>query len=61
MALTGLGSLLFTQVSVDGSYLGDLFLGLLILGPGIGAAFVAGSIAVAHRRGRDASPGSPRD
>ena len=45
MALTGLGSLLFSQVSVDGSYLGDLFLGLLILGPGIGAAYVAGSIA----------------
>jgi MFS family permease len=45
MAFAGLGSLLFSQVSVDGSYLGDLFLGLLILGPGIGAAFVAGSIA----------------
>jgi EmrB/QacA subfamily drug resistance transporter len=45
MALAGLGSLLFSQVSVDGSYLGDLFLGLLILGPGIGAAYVAGSIA----------------
>jgi EmrB/QacA subfamily drug resistance transporter len=45
MALAGLGSLLFSRVSVDGSYLGDLFLGLLILGPGIGAAYVAGSIA----------------
>jgi EmrB/QacA subfamily drug resistance transporter len=45
MALTGLGSLLFSQVSVDGSYLGDLFAGLLILGPGVGAAYVAGSIA----------------
>jgi MFS family permease len=45
MALTGLGSLLLTQVSVDGSYLGDLFLALLLLGPGIGAAYVAGSIA----------------
>ena len=45
MALTGLGSLLLTQVSVDGSYLGDLFFALLILGPGIGAAYVAGSIA----------------
>jgi EmrB/QacA subfamily drug resistance transporter len=45
MALAGLGSLLFSQVSVDGTYLGDLFLGLLILGPGIGAAYVAGSIA----------------
>jgi MFS family permease len=45
MALTGLGSLLLTQVSVGGSYLGDLLLALLILGPGIGAAYVAGSIA----------------
>ena len=45
MALTGLGSLLLTQVSVGGSYFGDLFVPLLLLGPGIGAAFVAGSIA----------------
>jgi EmrB/QacA subfamily drug resistance transporter len=45
MALTGVGSLLFSQVSVDGSYFGDLFFGLLILGPGIGAAYVVGSIA----------------
>ena len=45
MALCGLGSLLLTQVSVGGSYLGDLFLALLILGPGIGAAYVAGTIA----------------
>jgi EmrB/QacA subfamily drug resistance transporter len=45
MVLSGLGSLLFSQVSVDGSYLGDLFFGLLLLGPGVGAAYVAGSIA----------------
>jgi EmrB/QacA subfamily drug resistance transporter len=45
LALAGLGSLVFTQVSVNGSYLGDLFLGLLILGPGMGAAYVAASIA----------------
>jgi MFS family permease len=45
MALTGVGALLLTQVSVGGSYLGDLFFALLILGPGIGAAYVAGSIA----------------
>ena len=43
--LTGLGSLLLTQVSVHGSYWGDLFFALLLLGPGIGAAYVAGSIA----------------
>src|ERR687895_260098 len=40
MALMGAGSLLLTQVSVSGSYLGDIFLGLLIFGPGIGLAFV---------------------
>src|SRR4051794_13688837 len=45
MALTGLGSLLLTRVSVGGSYLGDLFFALLLLGPGVGAAYVAGSIA----------------
>ena len=45
MALTGLGSLLLTQVSVGGNFLGDLFFALLLLGPGIGAAYVAGSIA----------------
>jgi len=45
MALAGLGSLLLTQVSVGGSYLSDLLPGLLLLGPGIGAAYVAGSIA----------------
>ena len=42
--LTGLGCLLLTQVSVDGSYLGDIFFGLLVFGPGLGAAYVAGSI-----------------
>jgi hypothetical protein len=45
LVLTGLGSLLLTSVSVGGSYLGDLFFALLMLGPGIGAAYVAGSIA----------------
>jgi len=45
MAFCGLGSLLLTQVSVGGSYLGDLLFALVILGPGIGAAYVAGSIA----------------
>ena len=44
LALTGLGSLLLTQVSVDGTYLGDIFFGLLVFGPGLGAAYVAGSI-----------------
>jgi EmrB/QacA subfamily drug resistance transporter len=45
MVLTGLGCLLLTQVSVGGSYLGDVFFGLLVFGPGLGAAYVAGSIA----------------
>jgi EmrB/QacA subfamily drug resistance transporter len=52
MVLTAVGCLLLTQVSVGGSYLGDIFLGLLIFGPGLGAGYVAGSIAslagVAH-------------
>ena len=44
MALTGLGCLSLSDVSVDGSYFGDIFFGLLIFGPGLGAAYVAGSI-----------------
>ncbi|HET9736703.1 MAG TPA: MFS transporter [Solirubrobacteraceae bacterium] len=45
VGLTGLGSLLLTQVSVGGSYFGDLFFALVPLGLGTGAAYVAGSIA----------------
>ncbi|MFD3700869.1 DHA2 family efflux MFS transporter permease subunit [Streptomyces sp. NPDC058646] len=44
-ALMGAGVLLLTQVSVDGSYFGDLFWGLLIFGFGLGLGFVAVSIA----------------
>jgi EmrB/QacA subfamily drug resistance transporter len=43
--LTGAGCLVLTQVSVGGSYFGDIFLGLLIFGPGLGAAYVAASVA----------------
>jgi EmrB/QacA subfamily drug resistance transporter len=45
MALMGAGSLLLTQVSVGGSYFGDIFFGLLVFGPGIGLAFATVSIA----------------
>src|SRR5262245_36101756 len=45
LALTGLGCLLLSQVSVDGTYFGDIFFGLLVFGPGLGATYVAGSIA----------------
>jgi EmrB/QacA subfamily drug resistance transporter len=45
MALMGAGSLLLTQVAVSGSYFGDMFVGLLVFGPGIGLAFVTASIA----------------
>ena len=44
LALTGVGCLLLAYVSVDGSYFGDIFFGLLVFGPGLGAAYVAGSI-----------------
>jgi EmrB/QacA subfamily drug resistance transporter len=44
MTLMGAGSLLLTQVSVGGSYLGDIFLGLLIFGAGIGPAFVTATV-----------------
>jgi MFS family permease len=45
MALMGAGSLLLTQVSVSGSYFEDIFLGLLVVGPGIGLAFVTATVA----------------
>src|SRR5215218_2890105 len=45
MALMGAGSLLLTQVSVSGSYFGDIFFGLLVVGPGIGLAFVPATVA----------------
>jgi MFS family permease len=45
MALLGAGSLLLTQVSVGGSYFGDIFFGLLIFGAGIGPVFATATIA----------------
>jgi EmrB/QacA subfamily drug resistance transporter len=45
MALLGAGSLLLTQVSVGGSYLGDMIFGLLIFGAGIGPDFATATIA----------------
>ena len=45
MALMGAGSLLLTQVSVSGSYFADIFFALLIVGPGIGLAFVTATVA----------------
>jgi MFS family permease len=45
MAALTLGLVYFTQVSVDGSYLGDLLPGFLLIGLGIGFAFVPISIA----------------
>jgi EmrB/QacA subfamily drug resistance transporter len=45
LALIGAGSLLLTQVSVGGSYFGDIFFGLLVVGPGIGLAFVTATVA----------------
>ena len=45
MALMGAGSLLLTQASVGGSYFGDMFVGLLVFGPGVGLAFVTATVA----------------
>jgi EmrB/QacA subfamily drug resistance transporter len=45
MALMAGGSLILTQVSVGGSYFGDIFFGLLVFGPGVGLAFTTASIA----------------
>jgi hypothetical protein len=45
MAMLTVGLVYFTQVSVDGSYLGDLLPGFLVIGVGIGFSFVPISIA----------------
>jgi EmrB/QacA subfamily drug resistance transporter len=45
MILVGAACLVLTQVSVDGSYFGDIFLGLMLFGAGLGATFVAAQIA----------------
>jgi EmrB/QacA subfamily drug resistance transporter len=44
VVLMGAGSLLLTQVSVGGSYFGDIFFGLLVFGPGVGLSFVAATV-----------------
>jgi EmrB/QacA subfamily drug resistance transporter len=45
MILVAGACLSLTQVSVDGSYFGDVFVGLLLFGAGLGATFVAAQIA----------------
>jgi hypothetical protein len=45
MALVGAGCRLLTRVSADGTYGNDLLAGLLVVGAGLGAAFVASQIA----------------
>jgi MFS family permease len=45
MSLLTVGLLYFTQVSVDGSYLGDLLPGFLVIAMGMAFAFVSISIA----------------
>ena len=45
MAMLTAGLIYFTQVSVDGSYVGDLLPGFLIIGVGIGFSFVPIAIA----------------
>jgi EmrB/QacA subfamily drug resistance transporter len=45
LTLMGVGCALLSQVSTDGTYLGDLFFGLLIFGPGIGSAHLAATVA----------------
>ncbi len=45
MALLGAGLLYFTQISVNGTYVGDLLPGFLLVGVGLGFSFVPVSIA----------------
>jgi EmrB/QacA subfamily drug resistance transporter len=43
--LLGTGGFVLSQVSVDGTYFGDIFWGLIVLGPAVGLTFVTTSIA----------------
>jgi EmrB/QacA subfamily drug resistance transporter len=45
MLLLGGGLLYFTQIGVNGSYFGDLFIGFILIGIGLGFSFVPVSIA----------------
>jgi EmrB/QacA subfamily drug resistance transporter len=45
MILLGAGLFYFTFISVDGTYLGDLLIGFLLIGVGLGFSFVPVSIA----------------
>jgi hypothetical protein len=45
MARLAARSLVFTQVSIHGSYFPDIFLGLLVCGLGTGLAFVTATVA----------------
>jgi predicted MFS family arabinose efflux permease len=45
MLLLAAGLAYLTQISVDGSYFGDLFVGFLLIGVGLGFSFVPVSIA----------------
>jgi MFS family permease len=45
MVLLGAGALLLTRVSVDGRYFSDIFVGLLIFGPGLGGGTLAAAAA----------------
>jgi EmrB/QacA subfamily drug resistance transporter len=55
LMLLGVGLVLFTQVSVDGSYVADLLPGFILVGVGLGFSFVPVSIAaLAGVAGREA-------
>src|SRR5262249_17717366 len=45
MALLSGGLVYFTQISVNGTYFGDLFIGFVVIGIGLGFSFVPVSIA----------------
>jgi predicted MFS family arabinose efflux permease len=55
LTLLGIGLILFTQVSVDGTYVTDLLPGFILVGVGLGFSFVPVSIAaLAGVPGREA-------
>ncbi|HEX9334835.1 MAG TPA: MFS transporter, partial [Pseudonocardiaceae bacterium] len=45
LLLIGLSCLTLTGIHTHGSFTGDILLGMILFGPGLGAGFVAGTIA----------------
>ena len=58
MVLLGAGLALFSQISVDGTYVQDLLPGFILVGVGLGFSFVP--VSIAALAGATGAAGGPR-